>query len=90
MLPSGVTDLLQLVDAGFGKLVKHYIGEYHDEWCREDDNLDKWVDGLKMWEKRVHMVKLLMKGYETACQQYDFEKIAKKVGMLMTVDGSSR
>jgi hypothetical protein len=28
LLPGGVTDLIQLIDAGFGYLVKYYIGEY--------------------------------------------------------------
>lgn len=90
LLPSGVTDLVQLVDAGFGKMVKDEIGLAHDDWCTKDGNMNRWVEGLDMWEKRVHMVKLLMSAYETACIGYDFEKNARKLGMLMTTDGSHR
>lgn len=41
-----------------------------------------------MWQKRIHTVKLLIAAYEKACKEYDFEKNARKVGMLMTVDES--
>ena len=31
LLPTGVTDLLQLIDAGFGYLVKFWLGEFHTQ-----------------------------------------------------------
>ena len=99
LLPAGVTDLIQLIDAGFGYLVKYFMGEYHTEWMAEDSdkqredgsfisNAENWVAGLEMWEKRVHMTHMLKRGYQSACMAYDFEMVAAKVGMLMTIDGS--
>ena len=32
LLPTGVTDLLQLIDAGSGYLVKFWLGEFHTQW----------------------------------------------------------
>ena len=49
LLPTGVTDLVQLVDAGFGKLVKDEIGQAHDLWCMEGNNIEQWTTGLEMW-----------------------------------------
>ena len=90
LLPTGVTDLVQLVDAGFGKLVKDEIGQAHDLWCMEGNNIEKWTTGLEMWQKRIHMVKMLMIAYDKACSSYDFEKNARQIGMLMTTDDSDR
>jgi hypothetical protein len=36
-----MTVLLQLVDAGFGYLVKHFMGEFQTEWLSQDGNLKK-------------------------------------------------
>ena len=42
-----------------------------------------------MWEKRVHLTHMLAKGYQKACAEYDFEKNASKIGMLMTIDNTT-
>lgn len=88
LLPPGVTDLIQLIDAGFGFLVKYYFGEFHAEWLSEAGNLDLRVAGLAAWERRVHITHMLAKGYSKACEEFDFEKNAAKVGMMITIDGS--
>ena len=38
LLPAGVTDLVQLVDASFGYLVKHFAGIYQAEWMVDHYN----------------------------------------------------
>ena len=88
LLPGGVTDLLQLIDAGFGALVKKFLGQFFDEWTLEGDNLEQWRVGLQMWQKRVLITHLLEKAYAKACENYDFERNAIKLGNLMTIDGS--
>ena len=85
LLPAGVTDLVQLVDAGFGKLVKDKAGKHHTAWMIKDDNQQRWVDGMKAWEIRAHITHVVHLGYDEACKSYDFEKNARKVGMLMTI-----
>ena len=96
LLPAGVTDMLQLIDAGFGYLVKYYMGEYHSEWMAKEtevdgktvSNVELWQTGLEMWRRRVHMTKMLKRAYHTACLETDFEAIAAKLGMNLTIDGS--
>jgi hypothetical protein len=51
----------------------------------EGENLAKWTEGMAAWEKRVHLTHMLAKAYDTACKQYNFEKVARKIGMLMTI-----
>jgi hypothetical protein len=85
LLPGGVTDLIQLIDAGFGYLVKFFMGEFHSAWMLEGDNLAKWTEGMVAWQQRAHMTWMLAPAYEKACQQYDFEKVARKLGMLLTI-----
>ena len=88
LLPSGVTDMLQFIDAGFGYLVKYWMGEFHTEWMVEGENLNKWQEGMEMWERRVHMTNMLHLAYVKACATFDFDKVALKLGMQLTIDGS--
>ena len=41
---------------------------------------------MPAWEKRVHVTNVVAAGYALACQNYDFERNATKVGMLLTID----
>ena len=88
LLPGGLTDIIQLIDKELGHLVKHYLGEEHSSWCVEGDNNRRWMEGMAMWEKRVHLTHMLQKAYARACSQYDFERNAAQLGMLMTADGT--
>ena len=88
LLPGGLTDIMQLIDKELGHLVKHYLGEEHSSWCVEGDNNRRWMEGMALWEKRVHLTHMLQKAYARACSQYDFEKNAAQLGMLMTADGT--
>jgi hypothetical protein len=87
LLPGGVTDLLQLIDAGFGYIVKFYLGEFHSDWMCEGDNLVRWSTGMEMWERRAHITHMLHMAYAKACAEFNFEKVARKLGMCMTING---
>jgi hypothetical protein len=50
--------------------------------------IDKWIQGMAMWERRVHVTHMLRNAYDRACKLYDFEKNAKQIGMLLTIDGT--
>ena len=43
LLPSNMTDALQLVDAGVGHALKTEMAHLHDEWLSKDDNLELWT-----------------------------------------------
>lgn len=88
LLPAGVTDLLQLVDAGFGHLLKHWLGEFLVEWMMLEGNLSKWTGKMHMWEKRVLLTHLAAQAMEKTCERYDFEKAGTNLGMLLTLDGT--
>ena len=72
-------------------------------WTRtileKGNNLERWTKGpkeggLKMWEKRVLMTHIAGRAWELICcgsegrEPYDFEASARRIGMLMTADGS--
>jgi hypothetical protein len=88
-LVAGNTDEIQVVDAGFGRLIKHYANEAASEWLDNDANWKKWTsDDLAAWERRVLMTEWYGKGYEEACKTYDFKKNFEKCGSALTCDGS--
>lgn len=96
LLPTGVTDELQLVDDGVGVAVKRVMGELFDEWAMQGDNLDRWtadantpdIRPMAAWEKRVLITQLAGQAWERVCRTFNFEGAATRLGMLMTVDGS--
>lgn len=102
LLPTGVTDELQLIDDGVGVAVKNEMGNLFDLWAMEYDHLERWVaDGqppdaergggpqpMAMWEKRVLITRLAAQAWENVCSRFDFEKASTRLGMRMTVDGS--
>lgn len=100
LLPSGVTDELQLIDDGVGKALKNEMGNLFDTWAMEPGNLERWtaeggsaaiVDGafapMAAWEKRVLITQLAAEAWENICARFDFEKAATRLGMRMTVNG---
>ena len=43
LLLPGCTDEIQVVDAGFGALIKHHAQHVSDEWLMDDANWAEWV-----------------------------------------------
>lgn len=98
LLPTGVTDELQLIDDGVGIAVKNKMGDLFDEWAMEQGNLERWtaeknaiaegVTPMAAWEKRVLTTQLAARAWEHVCNSFDFERVATRLGMRMTVDGT--
>lgn len=99
MLPTGVTDELQLIDDGIGIAVKREMGNRFDVWAMEGNHLERWTaDGksdepnaaqpMEAWEKRVLITRLAAEAWEHVCATFNFEKAATRLGMRMTSDGS--
>ena len=99
LLPTGSTGELMLIDDGIGAAQKNRMADELDAHLEKADNLQRWTagpkeGGLKMWEKRVLMTHLAVRAWETLCcgsdgrEPYDFEASARRIGMLMTIDGS--
>ena len=88
-LLAGCTDDIQVVDAGFGALIKRHKEEVESEWLEDDGNWQRWSGGrLSASERRVLMTLWYGEAYERACHSYDFEKVFTKVGSNLTADGS--
>ena len=85
LLPTSSTGELMHIDDG--------MGEETDEWLQQPGNLERWTTGpkeggLKAWEKRVLFTQFAGRAWARLCDTYDFEASARRLGLLMTIDGS--
>jgi len=88
-LLAGCTDEIQVVDDGFGALIKFYAQEVSDEWLMVDKNWEEWTKtSLSASRRRVLLTHWYGEGYCRACDKYDFEKHFINVGSGLTADGS--
>ena len=68
LLWTGCTDEIQVVDAGFGALVKRHTEDVQMEWIQNDDNFTEWTGkNLSASRKRVLSTLWYGEGYERAC-----------------------
>ena len=89
LLPSGVTDEIQLVDAGIGSALKMEMGNRLDDWLSEDGNLEKWIfeKGIfAMWEKRVLITESAAEAWDHVCCNFNFESAATRICLRMTIN----
>lgn len=56
-LAAGCTDEIQPVDAGYGREVKRQYGVEMAKWLQNDENLDKWEEGMTASERRILMTR---------------------------------
>lgn len=99
LLPTGVTDELQLIDDGVGIAVKREMGDAFDRWAADTGNLERWtaekkddslnVNPMQAWEKRALITHLAAEAWEKVCRTFDFEKSSTRLGMRMTADGTN-
>ena len=94
LLPTSSTGELMHIDDGIGARMKVLMGEETDAWLEQPGNLERWTTGpkeggLKAWEKRVLLTQFAGRAWEKLCATYDFEASARRLGLLMTIDGSS-
>ena len=88
-LLAGNTDGIQVVDAGFGKLVKDESEDIACEWLRVPANWQEWTGGrISAGRKRILFTHWYAKGYERACNQFDFCSVFSKTGSNLSPDGT--
>ena len=93
LLPTSSTGELMHIDDGIGARMKVLMGEETDAWLEQPGNLERWTTGpkqggLKAWEKRVLLTQFAGRAWEKLCATYDFEASARRLGLLMTIDGT--
>ena len=93
LLPTSTTGELMHIDDGIGARMKTLIGAETDSWCEQPGNLERWTTGpkeggLQAWEKRVLITQFAGRAWARLCDTYDFEASARRLGLLMTIDGS--
>ena len=82
------TDEIQVVDAGFGKLIKTEAEAVADEWLQVEENWAEWTGPrISASRKRIIMTKWYGEGYERACAQYDFVAAFDKTGSNLSANG---
>ena len=95
---SGATDLWQPVDAGVGKVYKHLIGIYYNEWLESEEAEPYLEEGTIPVElRRVLMTKWVGRAYRelearriaAAPGQDIFYKAFLRTGALVTADGTA-
>jgi len=88
-LLAGCTDEIQVVDDGFGALIKFYAQDVSDEWLSIEENWQEWCStSLSASRRRVLLTHWYGEGYVRACEKYDFAKHFRNVGSSLTADGS--
>ena len=88
-LLAGCTDEIQVVDAGFGALIKRCTDEVTQEWFTDDKNWAEWTGpNLSARRKRILTTHWYGGGYERACCQYNFPATFNRTGSNLTADGS--
>ncbi len=88
-LLAGCTDEVQVVDAGFGALIKRKTLDVQTEWLAVDENWKEWTGShLSASRRRVLITQWYGEGYCRACESYDFVANFEKCGSLLTADGS--
>jgi len=55
----------------------------------EDDNDELWAGAFPMWKKRVLVTQWAGQAWDELCHNFDFAAAARKIGMLMTIDGTN-
>ena len=90
LLPRGKTDFAQPIDAGFGRVIKLYMGEEMEKWLDDDDNLERWEsNALSASHRRILLTHWFGDAIiKRAPENWDqVTKYWKHTGGLMTING---
>ena len=88
-LLAGNTDGIQVIDAGFGKLVKDEAEDVACDWLRVPANWEEWTGcRISASRKRILFTHWYAEGYERACNQFDFCGVFNKIGSNLSADGT--
>ena len=89
-LLAGCTDEIQVVDAGFGALVKRHTEDVQMDWLQVDANWEEWTGAnLTASRRRILITQWYGEGYERACESFDFCKVFNRTGGNLSADGSN-
>lgn len=89
-LPKNCTDIIQPVDAGYGRELKRQIAYSFQEWTENDDNLDRWEDGnLTAGDRRILITHWVANAVKVVNAKLDtLWRYFEKTGCLMRIDGT--
>ena len=57
--PPAMTEVIQPIDAGYGRSLRSAIGRYLDEWLMGATNMERWESNISAMERRVLMTHLV-------------------------------
>lgn len=87
-LPPCCRDMVQPVDAGYGRAVKRQVGIETERHLEDDDNLGKWETGkYTASERRVLITKWVAAAVKHVNATHDVWRYFQRAGALLTVDG---
>ncbi|KAK3257684.1 hypothetical protein CYMTET_33240 [Cymbomonas tetramitiformis] len=89
LLPTDVTDELQVVDQGVGNEVKKECGVVQDEWLQVPGNLEKWTIGFTASERRVLITEWVAEACDRVFTRLDLVKLFERTGMGLRLDGAN-
>ena len=88
-LLAGNTDEIQVIAAGFGKLVKQLAEDIACDWLGIDANWAEWTGPrITASRKRILLTHWYAEAYENACERFDFVAVFNKTGSNLTTDGT--
>lgn len=90
LLPPRLTDELQPVDAGYGRLLKVEVGNELDEFLGHEENLCLWeTNKLSAGARRILFTRFIAKAVARIDARPGYRhRLFEKTGLAMTADGS--
>ena len=55
--PPGMTNFIQSIDAGLGRSVRIYVGNFMDKWLMIEENMERWESKWTAAERRIMISK---------------------------------
>jgi hypothetical protein len=88
-LPPSVTEAIQAIDAGYGRSMRAAIGRLLDDWLMNEDNMNKWEEGMNAGERRILISNMVAMANKEVLQNDEMRVgCFTRTGMLLTLDGS--
>jgi len=85
--PPAMTEVIQPIDAGYGRSLRSAIGQYLDEWLMSATNMERWESNISAMERRVLMTHLVDRAQKWILDD-DQDKLRvgcfERTGLLLT------
>ena len=91
--PPAMTEMVQPIDAGYGRSLRAAIGRELDQWLMNADNLLKWEGKMTAMERRILVTHLVARAQEymlSADQDDNRISCFKRTGCLITTQVCNR